>query len=66
MAHLQACGDTKNPIRVREVNNIVDLLTLMLVPPYTCRGASDLILGSLGNTNKVEMKSQLNEIVLFK
>ena len=41
VAPLQVCGGTKNPIRVREMKNIVILPTLMLVPPHTCRGATD-------------------------
>ena len=36
----QVFGDTKNPIRVREINSIRVLLTLMLVLPHTCRGAT--------------------------
>ena len=40
MAPLQVCGGTKNPIRVSEINNIVVLLNLMLVPPHASRGAT--------------------------
>ena len=40
LAPLQLCGGTKNPIRVREINDIVVLLTPVLVPSHTCRGAT--------------------------
>ena len=40
IAPLEVRRGTKNPIRVREINNIVILLTLVLVPPHSCRGAT--------------------------